>query len=368
MKQNQAISRILVVAAIVAILIALAIGVTIESGTMTHSGQSTSKSSQTTISSQPFNSTRFLSLSYLEYMLGYPSDASPVGIAAYGIFNYSGSLRSYSINSSEVVGEANISAIATQTNWDNAIYPSYSSLACMQCASLQMNVNVVVETPFGNQIFWGQNVVPFSNTTSQRTLGHFGLIFNMTTSRANIGQNWYGNGSPGQLNGKTVYGFGSLRGSTTNYSLPLHVRLAISVEVYDGGIEIKMSNSPFGYGTFADNNNTFGIVSIPIKNVTSASIVVMPSLYPWQSNMGLYQSYDSDLVWAAYCCGQTTNFVEMNSSLSLQYLNSKNQLESYPSFYTFGYTGESATNLRVIPSLDGELVAIGQNNNSLLDN
>lgn len=230
-----------------------------------------------------------------------------------------------------------------------------------------MNVNVVVTTAHGSELFWAQNVVPFANTTTQEVRDFDGLIFNETGSNANVTLDSYGNGRNGELNGKTTYAFGSFLGSTSNYSLPLDVRLTTSVDVYNAGIEIRMSDNPFGNGTFAANNDTFGIVHIPIRNVTSASIVVKPTLWPWGQQIGNIESYDSDLVWAAYCCGQTTRFLEMNSTLALLYMDSANQLESYPSLYTFGYTGESATNLIVVPYQDGGRVMIGENNNSFLE-
>lgn len=369
MKQKQAISRLVVVLSITIVLMVLVAGVTFESGFLFHIGQSTTESSQSTVTTESFNSNAFqASNSYFAFMLDFHTQPSAVGIASYGIFNYSGSLRAYSINTTEVVGEANITSLSASTSWDYRTYPPLNSLACTQCASLQMNVNVVVKTNQGSQILWVQNVVPFSNITSQEIVDFYGLIFNMTTSNANVTSSSSGNGHNGELQGKTTYAFGSFSGSITNYSLPLHVKLGTSVAVYNGGIEIKMSDTPFGNGAFAANNDTFGIVNIPIKNVTSASIVVMPSLYPRTDIAGLYRSYNSNLVWAAYCCGQTTNFTEMNSTLSLEYLNSNNQLESYPSFYTFGFTGESATNLRVVPYHNGGQVALGQDNNSLLEN
>ncbi len=171
-----------------------------------------------------------------------------MGIASYGIYNYSGSLRAYSINTTEVVGEADISALSASTNWDNSIAPSFSSLACVECASLHMNVNVIATTAHGDEMFWVQNVVDFANTTSQQVRNFYGLIFNETGSSANVEADSYGNGRHGELGGKATYAFGSLLNSTSSYSLPLHLRLAMSVEPYNGGIEIRMSDSPFGNG------------------------------------------------------------------------------------------------------------------------
>jgi Thermopsin len=317
-----------------------------------------------------FNTSKFLNETYFGYLLNNPTAPSPVGIAAYGLSNYSGSVRSYSIDSSEVVGEANVTALSPLTTWNNSVSPSGSFLSCVQCASLQMNVNAIVRTQEGEQVFWIQNLLSFSNTTKNIALRPIGMIWNQTTINADITPQTSGNGSPnilGQHN-NIVYGFGSFVGGTANYSLPLSIRLTTSIASNPNGISIVLSDYPFGDGTFSTGNDSYGIASIPISNVISASIVVTPNtLYPW-NNSGIFPTLDSELVWTGYCCGQTTKFTAMSSNLFLSYLNSEGHLVSYPSFYTFGDVIETASNLQVIPTVAGGQVVVGENNNSFVGN
>jgi len=313
-----------------------------------------------------------------QYYLKNPTIASPIGIASYGIYNYSGSLRTYSINSSEVESVADVSALSAFTTWNDSISSSYSFLACVPCASLQMNVNVVAKTTNGFQSFWVQNWVSFSDTANHYALLVHGLIFNQTTINANVSLYSTGNGQISVLPfapefNNTVYGFGSFLEQSRNYSLPLVITLITSVQPYHDGIEVRLSDNPVGNGTFpptfAPNNDTFGIVEIPINNVTSASIVVNGNVpIPWRYSNGFHPTYDSELVWTAYCCGQVTKFTEMDSNLSLMYMNSSGRFVSYPSFYTFGEVVERGSNLRVIATQTGGQVVVGENNNTLLEN
>jgi len=320
----------------------------------------------------PFkNPEQFVAETDFGYYLSNPQKESPVGVASYGIYNNSGSLQTYSINSSEVVGKANISSIAALTTWDYGgvdYSPSFSSLACVDCASLQMNVNAIVQTSEGEQVFWIQNALPFANTATHQVLLPIGIVWNLTTANADITPYAIGTGSPsplGPLN-NIVYGFGSFLGPQTSYTLPLTVKMITSISSSTKGVNVSLSDVPFGNGTLAGGDYTFGRVYIPISNVISASIVVTTSAYPWRYNPGAYPTFNSELVWTGYCCAQTTEFTEMNSNLSLLYLNSNGRLGPYPSVYSFGDVVETANNLRVIPTQTGGHVVTGENNNTYL--
>jgi hypothetical protein len=314
----------------------------------------------------PVSPEQFLSDTYLGYLLSNPQKESPVGIASYGISNESGSLQAYSINSSEAVGEANISSIAALTHWNYSINPIYSALACVDCATLQMNVNAMVQTGNGEQVFWIQNALPFANANTHKVLMPIGIVFNYTKMDAGITHDASGTGAFSTLVGNIVYGLGSFLGQQVSYSLPLTVKMTTSISLTPTGVNISLSDEPFGNGTLAEGDYAFGWVNLPIRNATSASIIVTTSLYPWSQNNGYYPTFDSELVWTAYCCGQTTEFTEMNSNLSLSYLNFKGQVVPYPSFYSFGEVIETANNLRVTPTQTGGHVVIGENNNSYL--
>ena len=312
----------------------------------------------------PSPSLHSLDHTYFAYLLKNPTEESPVGIASYGISNNSGTLHFYRIDASEVEGIADVSAINAVTNWNYSIYPQYGILSCITCASLQMNVNAVVNTTSGQQIFWIQNTVSFFDTSTDSFLPAHGQIWNLTTIDANMSTGISGNGELGELDNQTDYGFGSFFAPTMSYNLPLSVKLVTSVQMIQNGVQIRLYDSPFGNGTFSP----YGVAYMPIGNALSASIVVTPFVtYPWGYPNGLRPTFDSELVWTAYCCAQTTKFTEMDSSLSLSYLNSASGgFVPYPSYYTFGDVIETASNLRVVPIQTGGEVTIGQNNNSFL--
>lgn len=330
-----------------------------------NSGRSTyTSSSSTTFDAQPL-----LSHSYLGMYLNSPHSPSPVGIASYGLGNNSGSINPYVIRTSEVVGQANISSLSATTTWNDSIYPEDSFLACDQCATLQMNANVLVETSDGNQSFWVQNVVHFYSTSEHELSGLHGLIFNQTTPTSNMSANTSGTGLTGGLN-RTVYAFGSLGYSVGTYSLPLGITLKITVQVpkdYEG-IRISLSDEPTSKAERYENSFN-GTAYLPIINVTSAYVEVSPYSTVSNGPNHLASNYDAELVWTAFCCGQTTKFVEMDSNMSLSYLNSSGLFESFPSFYTFGSdTGESSVNLSVSQSNNAWSVTIGENDNMFLGN
>ena len=362
-RSTASISKLLATSLIAIILVAAILGVLFALNL-------TRRNNNNNIIGSPFsNSDQFLNDTYFGLKLIYSNRESPVGIASYGIYNNSDSLRSYSINSSEVVGEANITTLAASTNWNYELSPSFNFLACVQCAGLQMNVNAILQTKQGEQVFWIQNGLPFLNTTTtHKVLKPEGIVFNQTTINSAINVNAVGTGGVRSiLSNKIVFGSHSFGGAELNYTLPLSVKMTTSIHTDPNGVTISLSNDPFGGGILSRDNNTYLNVYLPISNVTSASLVVSTALFPWsyEYNYG-YPTFDSELVWTGYCCAQTAKFTQMNSSLSLMYLNSEGQFVSYPSFYTFGEVVETANNLRVIPTQDGGDVVIGDNNNTYL--
>ena len=177
------LSRIIASSILLVILIAAALGVLLELRLVSSSQKG----------SAFVDSAQFLNDTFFGYLLNYPRAKFPVGIASYGVYNYSGSHRSYSINSSEVVGDANISSIGAYTTWNDSIDTPHLSAACVYCATLQMNVNALVQTKHGEQVLWIQNVLAFSNTEARKAHA-YGLIFNMTMASSYITTEAIGNG------------------------------------------------------------------------------------------------------------------------------------------------------------------------------
>jgi hypothetical protein len=155
--------------------------------------------------------------------------------------------------------------------------------------------------------------------------------------------------------------FGSIVSPSGTYALPLNITLKTSVHVPENfaGVEITLSDGPSvkeDYGV-----NFTGTVFLPMKNVESAAIVVNP-YFPGSG----VPINDAELVWAGFCCAQTAKFTQMNSSLSLSYLDAEGEIVSFPSFYTFGTTGEPAYNLSVSQAPGGGRVSIGATSNTFL--
>lgn len=359
--RRRAASRTVLISVGAVVLVALVLGTSYEVGLTRAPSKHTSFDVQPLLSSTGFG--------FLLKRVGRPS---PTGIASYGLYNDSGSIRPYAVSTTEVVGQASISALSTTTKWNDSTLPSTNIFRCDQCAALQMNVDVLVTTSHGNQSLWVQNVASFIDTSQRETGGVLGQIWNLTIPIANITDGSTGNGYIGKIvsagGTQTCYCFGYLGVVEGLYTLPLEITLTTSVQVptNHSGIEVMISAAPFGVPGSQSDSSTLDRAYLPISNVTSAGIVVSPYMtIPFGPN---YSSgnYDAELVWTAYCCSQTTDFLEMNSSLSLSYLNSVGQVVPFPSFYTFGETGESAANLSVSALPGGGQVQMGASNNTYL--
>ena len=308
------------------------------------------------------NSTLLFDDSMFGSFLKAKNSPAPIGIASYGLHNHSYVLQPCTVSTTAVQGEANIASLSA---FAIEIY-AYNNFSCNQCAALQLNLNLVVQTGHGEQVFWVQNVVSFQDTSKHSLFALADIVFNLTKPDSNISSRVYGAGSVQPLfNIRTVYGFGEpAQISQVKFGFPLHIKLETSVQVLSNQSSVKLS--------FYDDllgNKTFDTAYFSISGVHAASFVVSPyELIPY-GNKSLDGNYDAELVWAGYCSGETAKFVIMDSSLSLIYLNSKNILVPFPSYYTYGSdSGEKAINLEVLPTQEGARVTIGANNNSLLKN
>lgn len=294
-----------------------------------------------------------------------PTRPTPTGIASWGLYNESGSIRTYSISTTEVIGQANISTLEAVPNWNYSLYPQWAFYSCGPCAALLMNVVVLVNTSDGVQRFWVQNNVHFFSTSTvagrPRQVGYVGELWNFTTPTSNLSRYASGTGMIGDYYNQSLYMFGSLLRPSGSYALPLSITLKTSVSFpNDTGVEVTLSDGPSvkeDYGV-----NFTGTVFLPIKHVESAAIAVNPYL---PSAPGI-PANDAELVWGGFCCFQAAKFDQMDSSLSLSYLNAQGGVVPFPSFYTFGETGEFATNLSVTQTPGGGRVTIGTTNNTYL--
>ena len=271
-----------------------------------------------------------------------PESPSPTGIASYGLQDNAGVLSPYEIRTNRVEARAEINSLAAY----------HSSLPSNQHgANLQLNVILEVNTDSGTQDIWLQNTVQFN--TQRFLMNALNNIWNDTTQTARIIATGSGKINTSQEDGREFYAYG---GPQMDYLFPLCLTLTISIDSSANGVQVSFYND-LGSGLYDK-------ALLPIPNVKSATILVTPfKVIDW-----IGSPIDAELVWGGYCCRYTTNFNQMDSSLSMLYYDSQGKPTPFPSLYTFGSeTGEMATNLVVSPLKNGANVVIGTHNNSLLN-
>ena len=263
---------------------------------------------------------------------------SPTGIAAYGLYNRSGVVTSYEVESSSIVGYADLSTLGATGNKSDD-----------HQASLQENTLLEVNNTDGSvYTYWPQNVLAFDTGSS------------IVTYRDNV-LNTTGDGA--QLDNQTIHGVGTtsvddVKGVnqtyygnydsnyTYRYTLPQAWVLYTNETVEQGvGVVIQMGVSAI-QGTDPYEVTWFDKITIADPHVASADLVVNGSAYtPAGSNSPIGSFFDAELVFGGGAGGQAATYT-LNAELALFYWDQT--LKAFPSLYTFGVnTAESAYNIRV---------------------
>jgi thermopsin len=274
---------------------------------------------------------------YVNPYLYYTSPPAPTGITDFGLYNYTstgGPVIPYTIMTDKVLGYANITSLLAyyQQARKYGVNP-YS-------ATLQLNVVLQVNTTSGTYAYWLQDVPSFQTNKNQVTF--IDNIWNLTGSKSVLSSSAVsGNGkvaSAGQ--GNTFY---YDVGPTYTYSFPFAFVLVINVSYTPNAVYIW-----FGYEILQNGKPVsspqyyyYDKVKISQPGIVSAAIYITGGNY---TPDGLY--YDAELVWGGGGNGAPTQFVHLNSTLGLYYVNSSGKLTPMPSLYTFGSdTAESAYNV-----------------------
>jgi thermopsin len=263
---------------------------------------------------------------------------SPTGIAAYGLYNRSGVVTPYEVESSSIVGYADINALQATGNESDD-----------HQASLQENTLLEVNNTDGSvYTYWPQNVLAFDTGAS------------IVTYRDNI-LNTTGDGA--QLDNQTIHGTGTTsvddsRGVnqtyygnydsnyTYRYTLPQAWVLYTNETVERGtGVIIQMGVSAI-QGTSPYEVTWFDRITIDDPEVASADLVVNGREYtPAGSDSPIGSFFDAELVFGGGAGGQAATY-NLNADLALFYWDQT--IKAFPSLYTFGVnTAESAYNIRV---------------------
>ncbi len=272
----------------------------------------------------------------------------PTGIASFGLYNESGNGVPYQVQTDEVVGVGEITALQAYNATAGSDQSNISG------ATLQLNTVLLVNETNGNQqSYWIQNTPDF--VTSVDTVAFGDNIWNFSVSGV------LSNSTITSSNGPDVYTFPndgstgyyySYEANNMTYALPLGIALLANETVETGtGVLVQLGAQLFENG---------GLPITPVEwfdNATISDPLVQTAYFFVSGNQttpdGLY--YDTELVFAGENNGEATDFTQMSSSLGLFFDNSTTgTLQSFPSLYTFGGdTSEAADNLQVSYSGNG---------------
>jgi thermopsin len=270
----------------------------------------------------------------------------PMGIAAYGINNASGSAVTYKVVTPEIVGIADISSMQA---YNSSAGDSGNSVSG---AGIQLNTILQVNESGGQQQdYWVQNTPTFVTTTAQLALAD--NIWNGSSSGS------LSNSTLVSQDGGDVFGCGqdggcyySYEGSNSTYSTPLVLALLVNASVVKGtGVIVNFGAQVLqGEGTPASSVDWFDTVTVNDPTVQSADYVVSGNL---TTANGLY--FDTEMTVGGESNGESTSFNSLGAAFGLFYENAATgTFQSFPYVYSFGAdTGETADNVQVSNLGDG---------------
>ncbi|MDA4123151.1 MAG: thermopsin family protease [Thaumarchaeota archaeon] len=267
---------------------------------------------------------------------------SPTGIAAYGLYNNSGTIQPYKVDSSSIVGYAQVSALSVLDNKSGT-----------HQASLQLNTVLQVNNTDGALFtYWPQNVLAF--LTNESSVTYRNNVLNTTGDNAQLtNQSIVGTGTVGGIvnNGVPQTYYGNYNSNYTyTYTLPQAWVLYMNETVEKGtGILIQMGVRALD-GQTPTRITWFDEITIEDPNVAAADFVVDGRNYTPAGSATLIGSYyDAELVFGGGGGGQAATLLAMKANLALFYLNpSTGNLTAFPSLYTFGDdTAEAVYNAQV---------------------
>jgi len=279
------------------------------------------------------------------YNFGAISSPLAMGISTFGISNHSGTVTPYQVQTSEIVGLANISS--AQVNTPNAYQYGVSPTGF----TVQLNAMLVVNDGSSLQkVYWVQNVPDLETGSSQMYFGDeiwnntdtSGFLSNQTITSTNFqnGGYVYTTGANRFSPGEAFYSY-----STNNetYVLPFNFGLVMKATTIPGtGVMVQTGYRLLSNGSSIHSQTVwFDNVTIHDSAAQSAFFEVSGSQTP---PTGLY--YDAELVFAGEGNLESAYFTQLGGSLGLFYLTNAGSLRSFPTYYGFsGDTGEAASDL-----------------------
>ncbi len=272
----------------------------------------------------------------------------PTGIASFGLYNTSGNAVPYQVETNEIVGVGDISAMQAYNATASSDQSNISG------ATLQLNTVLVVNESNGaQQSYWIQNTPDFVTSASVVAFGDNIWNFSVSgvLSNSTVTSTVGGIVSSFTEDGSTGYYY-SYEANNMTYSYPLGIAL-LEQETMDPGVGVVV-----GLGAQLFENGGGAVTPVEwFDNATISDPLVQTAYFLVSGSQttpdGLY--YDAELVFAGENNGEATDFTQMSSTLGLFYENSTTStLQSFPSLFTFGGdTSEAADNLQVSYSGNG---------------
>lgn len=285
----------------------------------------------------------YITYPFTPYVAGPLEPPEPMGLASFGLYNVSNSAVPYSIETSAVVGAANITSIQAYNSSAPQVNDTVSG------ATLQLNALLVAENNDSQQVYWIQNTPDFVTNASQVSYNDnawnnsdlIGPLSNQSVSSPN-GPDVFPTGSTNES--AYYYAYGT---NNYTYALPFDADLLLNESVISGQSVVAQ----LGMQILRNGSVTASAPITWFDNITLSDPGVQKAYYLVDGNdstpVGSF--YDAELVFGGEGNLEATSFTHMNATLGLYYFNSSTaQLSPFPSYYSFGGdTGESADNLHV---------------------
>ena len=265
---------------------------------------------------------------------------APVGIADYGVKVAGNSVEPYVEKFTTVYGIAEIYSYSVPSLYNHS-------------SSLQLNTVLHINTVWGSQDLWLQDVVDLCGDGNEMNYTFVDNIWNITTPDASVHESYVkGSGGIQMEFGFPIIGFYAYSTQTYSSELPLEIVLAINVKSEQGHAVVQFGYYNTTIHTFVWYDN----VTVTVPGFESAYLLVdgYNATRSSNSSLGILiqeyfgRAYDTELVFAGQSNGETVSFGGLNASLELLYYNGT---FFYPkAVFPFGLdTAEQAYNLETMP-------------------
>ncbi len=273
---------------------------------------------------------------------GYSIAPAPMGVADYGLINKTGTMTSYSYQTSSIEGVLNLTSTSLLSMVNDA----------PQSFSTQLNAIMSNVTLFGSSsyTFWTQNVAFYSART--HTLEFLSNIWNFSSPSTLISPNVFSKYGGNLIAPTFYYGLSPIM----NVTLPFEVQLYLNSSVSPGGNDTIFFNytlhnktaggswmTSSGMFDYAEFNSSYGQApgyKAPLSNFLISGNQITPTGFI---------PYDAELMVGGPGGGSSATFTSINGYMQLKTLNAtSHQYQNVKAAYNVASeTGETSVGVNV---------------------